>query len=187
MNKKKSIKEIKVNFLKNVCLEDTYFGKTVKWILTVGKAIVFISFSIIIFIFFYRYTLEKKIDYLSDKINSAITDISQYEQQESSIRILQNKLNAIDKNNTSQIKYFLVLDTIENNLPINSSLKNIEIDNENILISGEAKNEITFSSLLSSLKNEKLFEEIIVNNLNSGGVINPVITFEISMVLSRDL
>lgn len=170
-------KTVTINFIS----KDTTFGQIVNWALTIGKAIVFTSFTVVMGLFLYRFSLDRKIVYLQKKINDHVNEISSYSSIENDIRLYQDKFNGLEYlfSSANDSNYFL--QAIESRLPKNTLLKNLSIHKNNISMQGSVTDEFSFVALLNSLKKEDVFADISVSEITSGGVSNSTIDFSINI------
>lgn len=177
----KQVKTTSINLIPKYDISQTSVGKSLQWVLTVGKTIVFLTFSAVVFSFVYRFSLDKKIEALNEQIEHRVDQITEFQDEEFAIRNLQAKLDFVDELLSEQPNMLEVFRSVENSLPVQSKLDSITFSRNVLSIEGKTKNEVTFSNLLDSLTKQKIFNEIVINNLKSGGVQNPEINFEINL------
>lgn len=175
--------EININLLPRENLEETSLGKSISWMLTIGKSIVFMTFSIIVFSFLYRFNLDKKVEILQEEVQNNINEINSLKDEEQEIRNIQAKLDFSDELLGERPNIAEVLRRIENSLPIQSSLSELTLNNNKLTFEGVTDNEVTFSNFLTALKKQEPFREIVIDNLKSGGVKDPTINFKITLVI----
>jgi Tfp pilus assembly protein PilN len=174
----------KVNLLPRTEFEKTQIGKFLSWTLTTGKSIVFLTFSIVVFGFLYRFQLDKQIEVFTDDIKSDINEVRQLQEEEAVIRGVQAKLDFSQELLMELPDISEILRNVENSLPVQSYLSSIELNRNQLTIVGKADNEITFSSLLAALQEQAIFQEIVIDSLRSGGVVDPTISFIITLTVS---
>jgi Tfp pilus assembly protein PilN len=174
----------KVNLLPRTEFEKTQIGKFLSWTLTTGKSIVFLTFSIVVFGFLYRFQLDKQIEVFTDDIKSDINQVRQLQEEETVIRGVQAKLDFSQELLMELPDISEILRNVENSLPVQSYLSSIELNRNQLTIVGKADNEITFSSLLTALQEQAIFQEIVIDSLRSGGVVDPTISFIITLTVS---
>ena len=176
-----NVKDIKINLIPNNNIDNSTIGKSISWMLTIGKTIVFLTFASIVFSFLYRFNLDKQVEILIEEVSQNIDTIQSMQEEEKKIRNLQAKLEFTDSLLSERPNIAEVLRRLENSLPIQSSLKEISLNDNKLTFEGETDNEVTFSNLLTALKKQETFNEIIIDHLQSGGVQNPTITFKITL------
>jgi Tfp pilus assembly protein PilN len=180
-----SDKPLTINFLSSTSFENSKLGRTVHWVLTVGKALIFITFAVVMGCFIYRFTLDRKIRDLQDDIEANISALSENNLMEYKIRKTQDKLEAISKIINTSKDFNFLLRKLENCIPSNTEVSSISIQNNLISFSGKTQNEIVFSAFLSALKKQEEFSSIIVDEISSGGIANPQVGFTIRIILSE--
>jgi Tfp pilus assembly protein PilN len=177
----KKPEELTVNFLKSTSFETSKAGKVIDWLLTIGKSIVFLTFAVVVFSFAYRFYLDKQIDTLNDKISANINQIKTFSQDENNIRIFQKQLKITNNVTASQQNINKILTALENALPAASQIDKLQFSGNSMTFEGTTKNEIVFAGFLNNLQQNKIFSEITIDNLKSGGVDNPTIIFSIRL------
>ncbi len=183
----KQTSNLSINFLSHTNIEATKLGKTIAWALTAGKAIVFLVFLMVMAAFLYRFYLDKKIETLQEVMDENVSRIQEYSDSEPKMRALQAKLDTIDTLTETQQNTSIVLKKVETSLPVGTVLDNIEIaQNGTVTFKGTTPNEVIFAGLLEALKSQPEFNGIIVDELRSGGVQNPQITFSLRFKYSVD-
>ncbi|NMB56529.1 PilN domain-containing protein [Candidatus Beckwithbacteria bacterium] len=174
-------KNSSINFLNNKKLDNTKIGKVINWATTIGKSIICLTFSFVIFSFIYRFYLDHQIELLTEKIQNNINEIDQYSQHEKNIIDFQSKLNLVEEKTKDEIVYIKVFRALEICMPKQSQLKNIEMNKKSLKIEGTTQNEVIFSNFLNALKKQEIFSQIIIDDLKTEGVLNPKISFVIKL------
>lgn len=174
-----------INFLSGQSLEGTKLGKIISWVLSIGKIVVFITFAIVIGSFIYRLTLDQKIENLQEEIEENIEGINKNSVIENKIKITQTKLSGIKDIMNSSNDFNFALGQLEKSIPITVFLDKLSLGTSGIILSGISDNELSFSTFLSSLREKEEFSEIIVDEIVSGGVDNPEVTFSINLKLKK--
>ncbi|MGI5827848.1 MAG: PilN domain-containing protein [Patescibacteria group bacterium] len=179
-------KTLTVNFLTSTNFENSKLGKAINWALTIGKTLVFITFTVVVGALLYRFSLDRKVSALNEQIDEDVAAIQEYSEIEFKIRRLQDKLDTIDTILTSDNSQdmVLVLRKIENSLPLGTQLELISFSGNRLTFKGKTLNEKLFAAMLAALKKVPEFEEISVDELQSKGVINPEITFSIQIEIN---
>jgi Tfp pilus assembly protein PilO len=185
-NKKKKVPPIKINLLASKNFNKSTLGKIINWSLTIGKLIVFITFAMVIFALFYRFSLDKKTEILSDKINKNLSVIQTYSEVEPKIRQAQEKIAYIKELTQDDTSLLTVFQQVEANLSPTCQIEafSINLDLKTVTLRGSTPNEVIFSQMLNSFKKEEEFSEISIDELISGGAADPQILFVINIKLS---
>lgn len=178
---------LRINFLSGRKFNESRVGRIITWALTVGKVIVFTSFAVIMGIFVYRFYLDKQIESLQEKINNNVNEIQSYAEREKEIRLVQDKLSGLKTILDEEISLFEVTSKIEERLPQYSSLENISIAGDKITLTGTTRDETYFAAFLSSLKKEERFKELVVNEISSGGILDPKLSFSMNITYSKEV
>lgn len=181
--KKNKSNPIKINLLGDKQLDSTQIGKIINWGLTIGKSIVFLTFAIVIICFFYRFSLDKKVENLNDKITENLDTIQTFSEIEPRIRKAQTQVTIMNDITSGQEVIELILRKIENSISLDTRITIIDINlNDNTLkIKGETNNEMVFNQILNTIKAQKEFVHISVDELSSGGVLDPTVKFLINI------
>lgn len=175
---------IRVNLLESTRFDHTYLGKALRWALTIGKALVFLTFLIVMGTFAYRFSLDKKIESFAETMEAYLQGLNEYTEIEPKIFSMQRKLNNIAALTSDQLNLEQTLTTLESTLPPHITLQALSIENQStILIEGTAVNEIVFATFLAALTQEPNINEVTVNHLQSGGAKNPIVNFSLSFSL----
>jgi len=178
---------ITINVLRQLRFEASNAGKTANWILTVGKAGVLFTFSVLALALFYRFTLDRQVEAQRHTIKENLDIIQSYDQVEAKIRSSQKKLEFIEdltKTNQSSVLFF---QKIESSLPKDIYLETFQIDyqGQSIQIKGKATDEVIFSQLINALQSQEEFTEISVNQIQSKGTLDPEISFTMNVILAK--
>jgi len=178
---------ITINVLQRLRFDASPAGKTAHWVLTVGKAGVLFTFSIITLTLMYRFTLDRKVETVRDLIKQNIATIQNYNDLENKIRQAQKKIDFIANLSPISQNGIAYFQKIESSLPKNVFLETLGIDyqNQSIQIRGKAADEIVFSQMINALRKQEDFGEISIDQIQSGGAVNPEITFTINIVLTK--
>lgn len=178
---------ITINVLQRLRFDASPAGKTAHWVLTVGKAGVLFTFSIITLTLMYRFTLDRKVETVRDLIKQNIATIQNYNDLENKIRQAQKKIDFIANLSPISQNGITYFQKIESSLPKNVFLETLGIDyqNQSIQIRGKAADEIVFSQMINALRKQEDFGEISIDQIQSGGAVNPEITFTINIVLTK--
>jgi len=166
---------ITINIIKSLRFEASPVGKTANWILTIGKTGVFITFSIIVIALIYRFSLDRKVETTRDLIKDNIATIESYNKFDTIIRSVHKKIQFILKLNNFNKNSVIFFQKIESNLPKDVKLDTLNIDynNGSIQLRGKTSNEVVFSQMLNALRRQDEFSEISIDQIQSGGALNP--------------
>ena len=73
----------------------------------------------------------------------------------------------------------------EMNIPKKGELSQIQINNTKVVFEGKIGNEVLFVDFVNSLQKNPFFSEVIVESLRYGGVNNPQVDFQMSLILNQ--
>lgn len=149
MAKKEKVKEI--NLLPQEEIENSTFGRTLKWILTSFRYIVIATEMVVMGAFLSRFWLDARSSMLVDSINQKKAIISSYSTFEEEFRRTQDKLQIYKTYASSNQKVSPVSENIKNAVPLDLTLTQISIDNEKVTITGETLNENSIATFMNKL------------------------------------
>jgi hypothetical protein len=176
---------VAINLLSSTTFEASPIGQVISWILTAGKAIVFVAFLIVIGAFIYRFSLDRRSQNLLDSITENVDTIQQYSTTENDIRSFQNKLEVLGSLMLKDQRMYPIMANFEQSLPVKIHLDSLAFTPNALSFQGEAPNEAIFTNMLESLKRQTEFSEIIIDKLQSGGIQDPKIIFSIMVTINK--
>lgn len=139
----------------------------IDWALNIGRLLVIVTEVVALSMFLYRFTLDRQILDLKDKIEQERQVISIFKEREDNFRNLQSKLILTGDLITEQEKQQKILTTITESVPSDSSLSSVAIatDSANILIGSQSISSLR--SYVDKLKNDKQFESVTISLVDS--------------------
>lgn len=149
MAKKEKTKDI--NLLPQEEIENSTFGRTLKWLLTSFRYIVIATEMVVMSAFLARFWLDARSSSLVDGINQKKAIISSYSTFEDEFRKTQNRLNIFSEYASINKKVSPVTESIRASLPSDITLSQIAIDGEKLTITGQTTNENSISNLVTLL------------------------------------
>ena len=177
---------ISINLFTGNRFANVQIHTAINWALTGGKFILFLTFLIVIISLLYRFSLDRKIEVLTESITSTTSSIQDMDVQEAKIRRLQKQLQIIDEIITTYPAINQYFPKLEANLPKTVTLESLTLNGLELKFQGKAPNEIVFANLLTALRNQSDFSEIVIDELQSGGLENPEIIFNIKLMLDKN-
>jgi len=154
----------------NLVPKDPFFaspiGKILQWALSVGRYIVIFTELIVIISFITRFSLDRQITDLNEKIYQKKTVIGSYGDLEANVRETQQKsqqyIQIADQTNLSEV--FPQLTEI---VPQGIQLDKLSVEKEGINFTGTALSENSFNLLISNMQVSPNFSGISVNTISS--------------------
>jgi len=141
--------------------------QVVSWTLTIGRAVVILTEVIALGAFIYRFSLDRQLIALHDKIAQEESIVNLLQKNENSYRNLQNRLSLastiIDSEQQSITNYQSIMATI----PPGVFLKSLIIDPQLIKINVDTPTTAAVSALISNLKNYPAITNVSVDKIEN--------------------
>ena len=169
---------IKINLVPKDPFFNTPFGKLLKWALSVGRYIVIFTELVVILSFITRFSLDRQVTDLNEKINQSKIIIESYGELETSIRSIQKQLDIYEQvsQETNIADIFPVMSRIT---PRDVRLNELAIKQNEVVFSGQALSQSAFNTLVTNLELSPEFFEIYVSSIEGGDERNPGLKFSI--------
>lgn len=139
-----------INLIKD--RKQNFFDKFLEWALTAGRLIIILTEVIALGTFLYRFSLDRELIDLHDKINQNQAFVKYLKTNEDKYRDLQSRLGIMSgliENNSNINKIF---SDIVSFAPEDFTFKNLLITESTVKIDGSAKSVASLSSFIKSLK-----------------------------------
>lgn len=144
-----------INLLPKDSFEFSVLGRALKWTTTVGRVMVVLTEFVVILAFASRFYFDKKVNDLTDTIDSKLTVIKGFAKTETDARIIlarQAAIQAFDKDN---IQFGQKINLVSQVLPNGASLESLKFDGKKLDIKGSVGSELAFSQMLKGLRKDK--------------------------------
>lgn len=154
-----------INLLKNK--DADFFGKFIKWTLTIGRLVVIITEVIALSAFVYRFSLDKRLIDLHNEIKQKQTIIVAQKTNEEKYRDLHDRIFlAANFSNLSQERNKILKDVL-NLTPQGITLNNLALDKNSININASVQILSSLSLFVNSLKNYPSIDAINIYNIEN--------------------
>ena len=157
---------IEINLLPKDPFLASPMGKILQWALSVGRYIVIFTELIVIISFITRFSLDRQLTDLNEKIFQKKTVIQSYGDLEAKVRLAQQKTQQYsqlaDQPNLSEV--FPQLTAI---IPQGVSLNELTVKPGLISFTGTALSENSFNLLVNNLQVSQDFSEIVVTSITT--------------------
>ena len=140
------------------------FDDVLKWALSFGRLLVIIVEIVAFSAFIYRFTLDRQLIDLNDKIKNEQAIIEASKAQEMKFRNLQQRLATINQIDTSGTKSFQILNDIIAFTPPEITFNSIKINDSEVNIDANIQSVSSLTSFMNSLKN---YDSVLTANIIS--------------------
>lgn len=171
---------ISINLLPKDPFLASPIGKILQWALSVGRYIVIFTELIVIISFITRFSLDRQITDLNEKIFQKKTVIQSYGDLEPKVRLAQQKTQQYDQL-ADQANLSEVFPQLTAIIPQGVSLNELTVQPGSITFTGTAQSENSFNLLVNNLQVSPDFNDIVVNSIttNKDQQRNPGFEFKI--------
>lgn len=132
--------------------EKSFFEKFINWALTFGRFVVIITELIALSAFLYRFSLDRQLIDLNDKIMQKQTVIKFSKVNEDTYRNLQQRLLLASQFNEQGVKFSSVLSDVVHFAPGDFIFTTISLSSENLRIEATTTSVQSLSNFVKSLK-----------------------------------
>lgn len=156
--------DITINLLPEDPFFQTILGRTLRWVLSIGRYLVIFTELIVIVSFASRFTLDRRITDLNRSIVQKMSVIESYGDLEQRFTKVQTKIDQYAELAKGQnlTNIFAQLSTIT---PQEVSVEKLTISQDKIIVSGQSLTQEGFNSLINNLQLSKDFTEISVGKI----------------------
>lgn len=156
--------DIIINLLPEDPFFQTIFGRSLRWILSIGRYLVIFTELVVIVSFATRFTLDRKITDLNRSIAQKMSVIESYGDLEQRFIKFQAKIDQYVELTKGQnlTNVFTQLSAIT---PREVSVEKLTISQDKIIVSGQSLNQESFNSLINNLQLSKNFTEVSVGKI----------------------
>jgi len=160
-------KKISINLLPEDPFFQTLVGRTLRWILSIGRYLVVFTELVVIVSFATRFTLDRKITDLNRSILQKVAIIESYGDLEEKFTQAQEKTNQYAELTKQQnlTETFALLSDIT---PSEVSVEKLSITQDKVIVSGESTSQEAFNSLVNNLQLSPYFTNIKVDKVAVG-------------------
>jgi hypothetical protein len=161
-----SNRAVKINLLTKDPFSTSEIGKLLNWALSTGRYIVVFTEMIVILTFMSRFTLDRQLTDLNEKIYEKQAVLDSYGEFETKVRQIQKQAQSILKvYNTDGPNHTLAY--VETMIPADIALNQLDIKPTKLTLIGVAYSTNTLSNLVNKFKNDPKFTDVILEKINS--------------------
>lgn len=174
----------------NLYPEDPFYqtivGKTLRWAVSAGRHIVIFTEVIVIGSFFSRFVLDRQLTDLNRSIFQKQAIVQGYGELEDNIRSIQRRTKDISQILEQQGRYE-VLDILIRITPTDVVYESIGLQSDKLSLQGRALSNQSLGQLIDALKREKDFQNVSVNEIQSGDSRDPGVSFSITVTYIKGI
>ncbi|MFH2019442.1 MAG: PilN domain-containing protein [bacterium] len=170
-----------INLLPRDSFESSTLGIVLEWALTFGKWAVILTQLVVIVVFLWRFTLDRKLTDLRKQITQEIMTIESYGDLEENFLIAQKMINFAKPVLATQNEVQYLLKTIQSLTPIDVWYEKIIISTDSINFTAYSASLPGFGRLLSALQRESKFTNINIGNIENGGEDGALLRFDMTL------
>lgn len=176
-----SASSFSINLAKNQ--GESFTDRFIAWALTIGRLVVILVESVALGAFLFRFTLDRQLVDLHDKIKSEQAIVSLLASNEKTYRNLQDKLSLIKAIQTATGTQIKTFDDITSYIPADMTITSTSLSPSGISLDGSTQSILSLSSLISKLKKYPSADSVsldkIENRVATGSIIFTVtVTFK---------
>ncbi|MGD9129330.1 MAG: PilN domain-containing protein [Candidatus Woesebacteria bacterium] len=177
----KKVKPASINI--NLIPKDPFFqstvGKFLQWALSIGRYVVIFTELIVILSFVARFTLDRQVTDLNNKIEQKRVVIRSYGDLEQNFRNLQKKIDDYSQIE-HQLKIANTFPKIQSIVPNNIVLDELVIMQDKVVINGTAFSHRALNELINNISLSTDFFNVVIDNIQTQDEDVPGFLFSIS-------
>lgn len=159
-------KPLAINLVPQDPFLESPLGRFMQWAMGAGRYIVIFTEIIVILSFAARFTLDRQITDLNDKLNQQVNMIKGFQDLEAEIRLVQTQTEEIKKqqNSDNMLKVFEELTRI---IPVDVTLEKMQISRTGVSAQGVALSQSAFSQLVNNMQLSGKFYSVRIGKIES--------------------
>ena len=174
-----------INLLPKEPWEKGLLGNLIPWVLSAGRYIVVFTELIVISSFLYRFSLDKKLADLNEKIKQERAIVDSYGDFEDKFRLVQNQLEQIKITSGKTIPIDQILNTLNQITPTEAVYESVNLTNEKVVLRGQVLSDAGLATLLAQAQARKEFSDISLDSVSSGKDNSQAIKFSMTLTLNK--
>lgn len=179
-------KEAAINLLPKDPFEDSFWGRFLKWALSVGRYIVVATELIVVLSFLSRFKLDRDLTDLNEAVALNQAVLESYRDLEKDYRLLAKRLETINQLQGESLSGVKKIDELVGLTPVDVFFSRVTLNEKGIELTGTALSDRGLRTLLSKLKGEDRFERISVTSIVSGGSEGEGIAFRVKAEVGKE-
>ena len=161
--------ETKINLLPIDPFEVGFWGKCLKWGLSVGRYIVIATELVVILAFLSRFKLDRDLSDLNEAIAEKQAVLAAYSTLETDYRELAGRLGLIKQLRLTGLASQEDISSLEKLTPADVSFGTIRMTETEMELAGRAVSETSLAAFLKALTTKGGFKNVTVGQISSGG------------------
>lgn len=154
-----------INLLKEK--REKFLDKFITWMLTFGRLVVILTETIALLSFLYRFSLDRKLVDLHERIAQKEAIIRLQQANEEKYRDIQDRLTIVSEFAKYGPTTNKILTDVINLSPDDFTFNNLVLSNNNLQIDGRARSVATIKKLLNGLKSYPLTSSVSLNRIEN--------------------
>ncbi len=183
---KQQIRFPQINLLPRDPFYDTAIGKASLWALRVGRYLIIFTEIVVIISFASRFKLDRDLTDLNSSIVQKTAVVTSFADTEKQVRLIQKKSEAISKL-LAQNDGLTAFDLLISKIPSDIRLTRLGYTPDELMLSGVARNSISFALFTQVLQRESTFKQLSIDEIATGDKRDPGIAFVLRLKLRESL
>lgn len=157
-----------LNLLPRSELEQTMWGRALKWALSGGRYIVILTELVVIIAFLSRFKLDQDMSDLGERINGKKNVLDVQAATEGKFRRVQDKINLAREALGEGVGAGEIFSALEADVPQGVKLQNLKVGKNLISFSAQADSEVSLTEFLRRGSLDNKWREIELTNVSAG-------------------
>lgn len=170
-----------INLLPRDSFESSLIGIMLEWALVIGKWLVIVTQLVVMVVVIFKFALDRQLTDLRKQIEQESAVISSYAGVEEEFLLTQKVINFVKPVLASQKEMNNVLSLIQSLTPVDVWFEKLIISKNGVSLTAYSASLPGFSRFLTAIQKEKIFSEINIQSIESGGVAGAALEFEMSL------
>lgn len=141
-----------INLLPKDSFEFSTVGKTLKWVITVGRVLVVLTEFVVLLAFASRFYFDRKLSDLGDVLIQKEAQITAYSAVETKMRKVLAKQQPVETFQKEGLGFAAKVDRLTQITPTGTVLDSLSLDKNGLSIVGKALSEYGFAQFISGIK-----------------------------------
>ncbi len=136
------------------------------WTINIGRVLIIFTELIVLSVFFARFNLDREINDLSERITILQSIYESYDGLEERFRLVQNRLDAVNKVKKQQVPYTQGLMMMAQAAPTDLILTKLYLEQEVITLQATATSPTDFADFITALSSREKITDIALTSCN---------------------
>lgn len=158
---------------------ESIFGRGLQWATSVGRHIVIFTEIVVIGSFFSRFVLDRQLTDLNRSILQKQAIVQSYGDLETKVRRVQTRSKDV-ANILQQQERYAVMQTLQAITPADVKYEQISLVGDKFAVEGKALSSRSLDALVQGFRQQNVFEQVSIHEIQSGDARDPGISFSIS-------